>query len=199
MNIVPYVSQMGDNTGSYLKLILGPMFSGKTSQLIRIYKHNQIAEIPTLVINHTDDIRYSEHNLSTHDGVEIPCIKVSKLEQIYSHLTNSTNYRTILINEGQFFEDLYGVVKNLLQRDELTIVVCGLDGDYKMTRFGQILDLIPLSNEVEKLYAICKYCKKRAYFTHRITKEVAQKVIGHTDKYVPVCRKCFHKYYYKSI
>ena len=200
MNLGSDFRQMGSNTGAYLKLILGPMFSGKTSQLIRIYKHNKIAEIPTLVINHTDDVRYSEQNLSTHDGVEIPCIKISKLGQIYSHLSQSgnsdhMNYHTILINEGQFFEDLYSVVKNLLQRDELTIVVCGLDGDYKMDRFGQILDLIPLSNEVEKLYAICKYCKKRAHFTQRTTKEVTQKVIGHTDKYVPVCRKCFHKYY----
>jgi len=177
--------------GTYLKIILGPMFSGKTSQLIRIYKHNQIAEIPTLVINHTDDSRYSEHNLSTHDGTEIPCIKLKKLKDIYNHLANDIQYRTILINEGQFFEDLYSVVKNLLERDDLTIVICGLDGDYKMERFGRILDLIPLSNEVEKLYAICKQCKNRASFTQRTTKETEQKVIGHINKYIPVCRKCY--------
>ena len=66
-----------------------------------------------------------------------------------------------------------------------------MDGDYKMGRFGQILDLIPLSNEVEKLYAICKRCKNRASFTQRTTKETKQKIIGHINKYIPVCRKCY--------
>ena len=178
-------------TGSYLKIILGPMFSGKTSELIRIYKHNKIAEIPTLVVNHVSDIRYSACNLSTHDGIEIPCIKLNKLEEIHSHLPALEQY-TILINEGQFFEDLYYVVSKLLQREHLTIVICGLDGDYKMENFGQILNLIPLANEVEKLYAICKYCRNPASFTHRTTNETAQKVIGDIDKYVPVCRKCYY-------
>lgn len=195
MNFISDSSQIRvqGNTGAYLKIILGPMFSGKTSQLIRIYKHNKIAEIPTLVINHTDDNRYSAYNLSTHDGSEIPCIKLKKLEEIHSHLPALERY-TILINEGQFFEDLYSVIANLLKRDHLTIVVSGLDGDYKMQRFGQILSLIPLSNEVEKLYAICKYCKNRAAFTQRITKETAQKVIGDINKYVPTCRKCYYQY-----
>ena len=186
-------SQMYNLTGAYLKIILGPMFSGKTSQLVRIYKHNKIAEIPTLVINHVADIRYSARNLSTHDGIEIPCIKLNKLEEIHSHLRALERY-TILINEGQFFEDLYSVVSSLLKRDHLTIVVCGLDGDYKMQRFGQILNLIPQANEVEKLYAICKYCRNRASFTHRTTNETIQKVIGDIDKYVPVCRKCYYQH-----
>ena len=63
------------------------MFSGKTTHsLFRIYKHNQIAEIPTLVINHTDDVNsYSEILIyPPMMAVEIPCIKVSKLDQIYS-------------------------------------------------------------------------------------------------------------------
>ena len=192
MNLNPHFIHMESATGSFLKLILGPMFSGKTSQLIRIYKHNMVAEIPTLVINHADDVRYSEKNLSTHDGINIPCIKLDKLNDIHTYLPALERY-TILINEGQFFDDLYYVVSNLLKRDNLTIVICGLDGDFKMARFGQILSLIPLSNEVEKLYAICKYCKNRASFTHRITEETTQKVIGDIDKYVPVCRKCYNQ------
>jgi len=186
-------SQMYNLTGAYLKIILGPMFSGKTSELIRIYKHNKIAEIPTLVINHVSDSRYSACNLSTHDGTEIPCVKLNKLSEIHSHLPALERY-TILINEGQFFEDLYCVISDLLQRDHLTIVICGLDGDYKMERFGQILNLIPRANEVEKLYAICKYRRNPASFTHRTTNETVQKVIGDIDKYVPVCRKCYYQH-----
>lgn len=175
----------------YLKVILGPMFSGKTTQLIRIYKHNQIAEIPTLVINYSEDDRYSNINLSTHDRIEIPCVKLTQLNEIYPYLSQGKNYKTILINEGQFFEDLYCVVKNLVETHSLNVFVAGLDGDYKMQRFGQMLDLIPIANDVKKLHAICKYCKKPAAFTKRISKETAQKVIGDIDKYVPVCRMCY--------
>ena len=80
----------------YLKVILGPMFSGKTTQLIRIYKHNQIAEIPTLVINYSEDDRYSNINLSTHDRIEIPCVKLTQLNEIYPYLSQGKNYKSIL-------------------------------------------------------------------------------------------------------
>ena len=71
------------------------------------------------------------------------------------------------------------------------IYVCGLDGDYQMKKFGQILDIIPMCNEVEKLSAICAMCKNgtKAYFTLRLTNEKDQKVIG-AKNYIPVCRKC---------
>lgn len=70
--------------------------------------------------------------------------------------------------------------------------VCGLDGDYKMKKFGQILDLIPICDEVEKLHAICTICKAPASFTKRITQETEQKVIG-SDNHIPVCRMCHLK------
>jgi thymidine kinase len=177
----------------YLKIILGCMYSGKTSSLIRIYKYNKIAGIKTEVINYIDDNRYDPVKMSTHDGIKIDCLKFKNLNELFdkeSDLIEKTD--SFIINEGQFFNDLYDVVNKLVNEYNKVVYVGGLDGDFKMKKFGQILDLIPISDSVEKLTAICSLCKKKAAFTKRITKETVQTMIGGADKYIPVCRNC-HK------
>ena len=163
----------------YLKIILGCMYSGKTSSLIRIYKYNKIAGIKTEVINYIDDNRYDPVKMSTHDGIKIDCLKFKNLNELFdkeSDLIEKTD--SFIINEGQFFNDLYDVVNKLVNEYHKVVYVGGLDGDFKMKKFGQILDLIPISDSVEKLTAICSLCKKKAAFTKRITKETVQTMIG---------------------
>jgi thymidine kinase len=171
----------------YLKIILGCMYAGKTSKLINIYNMMKFSNIPTTVINYQEDNRYDNTLMSTHDKKMIPCMKTLNLMKL---VDNMNQYKVIIINEGQFFNDLFEFVKLMLNQDK-HIYVCGLDGDYKMNKFGQMLDLIPCCNEVEKLTAICSMCKNgtKAYFTKRISSEKGQKVIG-SDNYLPVCRKC---------
>jgi thymidine kinase len=174
----------------YLKIILGCMFSGKTSKLITIYKRNLIADIPTCIINYIDDVRYDAEKLSTHDGVKVPCMRAKNLKEIINDKLIK-HYDVILINEGQFFSDIYEVVKSLVNDYDKTVYVGGLDGDYKMERFGDLLNLIPLCNEVEKLNAICGICKGRASFTKRIgNMDGGQVIIGGSETYIPVCRNC---------
>lgn len=178
-----------------LKIVIGPMFSGKTTAIINQWKINILRQIPTIVVNYSEDNRYSQTNLSSHDRVEIPCIKLKKLEKIYSFIDESNplnrkNIKCILINEGQFFPDLYNVVKNLLEKYKISVFVSGLDGDYKMQKFGQILDLIPLANSVEKLHAVCYKCRGQADFTMRSISSDEQKIIGTSDIYKATCRKC---------
>jgi len=67
---------------AYLKVILGPMWSGKSTEVINIYKHNCIAQISTLVINYEEDKRYHDQNLSTHDKTMIPCKRFNKLADL---------------------------------------------------------------------------------------------------------------------
>ena len=70
----------GNNTmHSYLKVIIGPMWSGKSSEVVSIYNHNCIARISTMVVNYEDDKRYDEYLLSTHDKVKIPCHRYTRL------------------------------------------------------------------------------------------------------------------------
>jgi len=199
-----------NNTMSYLELILGPMFSGKTSRLVEVYKQCQFCNISVAVINHVIDNRYDEELLSTHDKVKIPCIKTERLRDVYFNNENLSlendiienipriqdkikiaRSSVILINEGQFFDDLYEVVVEMLKCGK-KVYVCGLDGDFERKKFGQILDLIPMCDKVEKLTSLCSLCKNgtRGIFSMRLTKETEQTVVG-SDIYIPVCRLCY--------
>lgn len=175
----------------YLSVILGCMYSGKTSKLISVYKHNKLADIKTCVINYIDDTRYDKKLMSTHDGVKIECKQVKKIYEIFEQDENILKTtRCFIINEGQFFDDLYDVVNLLVNKHNKIVYVGGLDGDFKMKKFGQILDLIPICDKVEKLTAVCSICKKTAAFTKRIINNKEQVLIGSSDMYIPVCRTC---------
>ena len=194
------------NSG-YLELILGPMFSGKTSRLVEIYNQCKFCNISVSVINHSIDNRYDDKLLSTHDQIKIPCIKTEKLfdvwadnipiEESIEHIPRvSDKFKiatssVILINEGQFFTDLFEFVIELL-KVEKKVYVCGLDGDFERKKFGTILDLIPLCDKVQKLSSLCSLCKDGTpgIFSMRLTNEKTQTIVG-SDNYIPVCRKCY--------
>ena len=175
---------------AYLELIIGPMFSGKTSRLVDIYKQCQFCNIPVSVVNHSIDTRYHDTMLSTHDKVMIPCIKTNCISDILDKLTNS---QVIIINEGQFFDDLYTTVVSLLSQGK-KIYVGGLDGDFERKKFGQILDLIPMCDKVTKLTSLCSICKNGSpgIFSKRLTQETEQTIVG-SDIYIPVCRTCYNQ------
>jgi thymidine kinase len=174
----------------YLEIILGPMFSGKTTQLIQHYKKNNYIGKTVCVINYSEDIRYHDSMLSTHDKIMIPCIFARKLADVDADILQKAD--VIIINEGQFFEDLFEFVIAMIETNDKSIYVCGLDGDFKRNRFGKLLDLIPYCNKVTKLNSLCSICKDGTpgIFSHRITKETSQVVIG-SDNYQPLCRRCY--------
>ena len=188
---------------AYLEIILGSMYSGKTSRLVEIYKQCKFCSIPVAVINHSIDNRYDNEMLSTHDKVKIPCIKTDKLFDIWADVEDNQNIprvndkfklgtsEVILINEGQFFPDLEEFVRVLLKNGK-KIYVCGLDGDFERKKFGQILDLVPLCDKVTKLTSLCSICKNGTpgIFSKRITLEKEQAIVG-SDNYIPVCRNCY--------
>jgi thymidine kinase len=193
-----------NNTG-YLQLFIGSMYSGKTSKLLDIYKQCKFCNIPVTIINHVIDNRYHNTMVSTHDQAMAPCLQASELNDLWSDngykksgekkdLCPHNAVRdsdVILINEGQFFPDLYDVVVDMLNCNK-KVYICGLDGDFERKKFGQILDLIPLCDKVTKLTSLCSQCKDGTpgIFSMRLTNETAQTVVG-SDNYIPVCRKCY--------
>ena len=195
---------MTTNTG-YLEIILGSMYSGKTGKLLEIYKQCQFCNIPVSIINHSIDKRYHDTMVSSHDKVMAPCLQAINLNDIWTNVgfvesgNQSDNYAhkllrssdVILINEGQFFPDLYEVVVDMLKENK-TVYVCGLDGDFERKKFGAILDLIPICDKVSKLTSLCSLCKDGTpgIFSMRLTDEKEQTVVG-SDNYIPVCRKCY--------
>ena len=177
-------------SNGYLELILGSMFSGKTSKLLEIYKECNFCNIPVSIINHSFDKRYHESMMSTHDKSMAPCLQVMELNELKDN-TTLLNSDVILINEGQFFTDLYEFTVTMLNNNK-KIYICGLDGDFERRKFGYILDLIPLCDKVIKLTSLCSKCKNGTpgIFSMRLSSETEQTVIG-SDNYIPVCRKCF--------
>ena len=175
------------NTG-FLSLIIGPMFSSKTSRLLSIYKKCIFGNISVSIINHIIDKRYHDTMLSSHDNIMAPCIQTDNLKDVSKQLKSVD---VILINEGQFFSDLYEVVLDMLNHNK-KVYICGLDGDFEKKKFGQILDLIPHCDEVIKLKAMCSVCKNTTpgIFTMRLTDEKEQTVVG-SNNYIPVCRNCY--------
>lgn len=172
----------------YLEIIIGPMFSGKTSYLIDIYKKNEIFDTLPKVINYSLDTRYDDKMLSSHDLVKIPCSFASKIKDELEYCMNSD---VILINEGQFFPDLKETVIELVEKHNKKVYICGLDSDFKRNKFGDLLDLIPYCNKVTKLNAKCE-CGEAAIHSHRKVSSNEQVLIG-SDNYQPLCRKCYHK------
>jgi thymidine kinase len=186
----------------YLEIIKGPMFSGKTTRILDIYKKYKFCDIQTMVINYSKDNRYSDEMLSSHDKIMIPCIKALKLNDIVNLNRNDSqepalynkkfnDSKAILINEGQFFSDIVEWVTIAVEKYHKNVYVCGLNTDFMRNKFGNWLELESISDNVVMLQSFCSNCKKRpAIFSHRLSNESEIEVIG-SDCYIPVCRKCY--------
>lgn len=180
----------------YLELILGPMWSGKTSTLLTYYRQFCFCKLNVCVINFKADDRYSETMLSTHDKQMIPCIMGFSMEEIMRIPENAKKINeshAILINEGQFFDDIVEFTTQMVEQQHKKIYICGLDGDFKREKIGKLLDLVPICDKVIKLRALCGKCKDgtHAPFSFRNTSSTEQVLIGADDIYVPLCRKCY--------
>lgn len=169
-----------------LEVILGPMFSGKTTALIQQYNSN---ESNIVAINFSGDKRYHESKLSTHDLKMIECVNSNELLPLKTN-NEILQASTILINEGQFFPDLVQFVSLMVDIHKKKVIVCGLDSDFQRNKFGVILDLIPLCDKVTKLKGKCNDCNNESIFSYRLSEEEEQVVIG-SNNYIPLCRNCY--------
>ena len=171
-----------------IELVMGPMFAGKSTELLKIINYYRILEKNLFIINHKLDNRYGTNSIISHDKKSFPsnnCLTL--MENIQTDTYHTCD--VIIIEEAQFFEDLKVFVELSLMNNK-TIYVAGLDGDSFMKPFGQILDLIPLCDSIKKLSALCVICKDGtpANFTKRIVENQEQKLIGSFESFIPVCR-----------
>ena len=188
----------GKAAAGKLDLIIGCMFSGKSSELMRHIKMFRLLNRQLIVINHSLDQRYTTSNqIMNHDLVGECAISLSALLPIIE--TNEyTKAECIFIDEAQFFEDLYEFVVHAVEVNNKHVIVSGLDGDYKRKPFKNVLDLIPIANSVKKLNALCLQCKDGTpgCFSKRISSPVssshdARTLVGGNNTYISVCRHHF--------
>ena len=181
-----------NNKSGRIDIIIGSMFSGKSTELIRRINRYKVLGKKILVINHKLDQRYSENSISTHSNMMLECLSIHKLNDIKNnedHLKDYNACEVLVIEEAQFFEDLYEVVVKAADIDNKIVIVAGLDGDSNREEFGDILKLIPKCDSVKKLHALCVKCKDgtSASFTKRLVKNDSQIYIG-VSEFIAVCR-----------
>lgn len=173
----------------YIQLIMGPMFSGKTTELLRRVKRFSIANYHCCLVKYERDDRYDKDNISTHDNQIANGLCCSKLAEIYAQLME---FQVIGIDEGQFFPDLTEHCEKMANLGKI-VIVAALDGTFQRKPFGSVLDIIPMAETVIKLKAVCMKCYGDAAFTKRTVDSEELELIGGADKYMAVCRACFHE------
>ncbi len=181
---------MYENKSGSLHLTIGCMYAGKSTKLIEIYNEALENDKQVTILTHSLENRYSIDEISTHDQHKVSCVKYSSIELFIENEANTIETSdVILVDEAQFFEDLLSILK-LVEKYNKTVFVFGLDGDFKRNKFGNILDLIPLCDSIEKITATCK-CGNVAIFSNRTINNENQILVGSNDVYEPVCRKCY--------
>ena len=176
------------NTNGIIEVICGPMFSGKTEELIRRLVRAQIAKKTVHIFKHSTDNRYSEDYIVSHNKNRIKCHSLNDTNQI---MYLSDNIDIIGIDEAQFFDDSIIDVSNNLAKEGKRIIVAGLDRDYKAIPFGPMANLLTHADYITKLNAICMVCGNQASFSQRLTKDKAQILVGESEKYEARCRNCY--------
>lgn len=176
-----------------LHVCIGPMYAGKTSKLIETYEDMLSEDKKTIVLTHSSEIRYSIEKLSTHDEKHISCFKYCSIDAfIREKKDDIDSVDSILIDEAQFFPDLFDKVLYMVNKMNKHVYVFGLDGDFQRNKFGQVLDLIPQCDTVEKLHSTCNVCREPAIFSHRTCDSDEQVLVGSQDDYQPLCRRCYN-------
>ncbi len=188
-----------------LKIYIGPMFSSKSSSLLKeINRYKYITDRILVINNKLDKKRMDLDNLNvieTHNKNTYPAIMLEKMNDIYTTDYNYNKYLyadVVLIDEGQFFEDLYDFIKVELSKmydRPKKYIIAGLSSDYNMNPIGDMIKLIPLADDVIKLSALCIYCKDGtlAHFTKYHGNYLNDTIkVGSDELYSPCCRLHYH-------
>jgi thymidine kinase len=182
-----------------LHVIVGPMFAGKTSEIQSVVRRYSCIKWNVLVVKPDIDNRYESGATAiiNHDRVAIPAHAVS-VEGLMSVLEweEFRQCRAIVIEEGQFFRDcLIPFVRAAVDEHSKHVTVVGLDGDAERRPFGDMLQLIPLADTVEKKTAMCKRCNDGtvAIFTRAVGRIEHQVAVGGVEMYEPVCRRHYRE------
>ncbi len=171
---------------------MGPMFSGKSTQLLSILRKHEADGDKCLLLKHSSDTRYgSTHTqLITHSQDSQPALAVPCLEEAEKQ-GDVALASVVCIDEGQFYPDIVAVADRWAQQGK-HVYVAALDGTFQREPFAVVARLISKADTVVKLHAKCCNCGAPAPFSRRLTAEQEEQVIGGADKYIAACRTCFH-------
>lgn len=173
----------------WVEVVCGPMFSGKSEELIRRVTRSMLARIPVQTFKPGLDTRYSLSQVTSHSSLRVDAQPVDSS----AALLRAVNKETIVIgvDEGQFFDEGLVAVCEALAVAGKQVIVAGLDLDYLGRPFDPIPRLAARSEYVTKMLAVCHRCGAPAAFTQRIVDSDELVVLGATDSYEARCRLCY--------
>lgn len=177
-------------THGTIEIICGSMFSGKTEELIRRLRRAQLARQRVEIFKPMMDNRFHPSDVVSHDARSITSTPVESAGQI---LLLSQEVDVVGIDEAQFFDPELVNVCNILANQGVRVIVAGLDMDYLGMPFGPMPALMAIAEHVSKVHAICMECGDLAQFSHRTIEEQKRVVLGETDRYEPLCRRCYQQ------
>lgn len=178
----------------YIEVVIGPMYSGKSEELIRRIKRAKIAKQNIVVFKPSIDNRYSECDVVSHSGDSVNAIPISNPKEIYNFIDEKT--QVVGIDEVQFFdEEIVNIAVDLADRG-IRVIAAGLDMDFKGEPFGPTPRLLAIAEFVDKIQAICSVCGQPATRSQRLINGEPAKYddpiiqIGAVESYEARCRKC---------
>ena len=182
--------EFNQQLGGWIEVVCGPMFSGKTEELIRRMRRAQIAGQKVEIFKPVSDVRYDDEEVVSHDKNSIPSMPV---ESSSNMLLLADDVQVVGIDEAQFFDDELPAVCSALANRGIRVIVAGLDMDYLGKPFGPIPHLMATAEYVSKVHAICIDCGDLAIHSNRIIASKDLVHLGEQDEYEALCRSCFLK------
>ena len=168
----------------------GPMFAGKTTNLIKNVKFFNDIGLNSIIFSPNVDCRKNRDIVKTHDGVEYKAVSVAENEDF---ITKAKEYEVIAFDEIQFFsEGVIYDIKKLIDMGRI-VIIAGLDMDYMGNPFYITAMVMAMADTVIKHKGKCNYCNRPSQFSYRFTNTNEIVDIGAGDKYKPVCRACFNR------
>jgi thymidine kinase len=178
----------------WIEVIAGPMFSGKSEELIRRVRRALIARQSVLVFKPRLDNRYHESHVVSHDGKQVAAIPVESAAEMEAHLDPLP--QVVAVDEAQFLDrGLLSLVERLAAQG-VRVILAGLDLDFRGEPFGLMPELLARAEFVEKLSAICPRCGAPATRTQRLVNGKPARysdpviLVGAEEHYEPRCRAC---------
>jgi thymidine kinase len=178
-----------------IEVIAGPMFSGKSEELIRRLKRARIARQRVACFKPDIDLRYHRTSIASHSAQTHDASTVANVERLREALsTQLDDIEVIGIDEAQFFDE--GIIPLVVELVHLgkRIILAGLDTTFTAEPFGPIPALMAIADEVSKLSAVCMVCGAPAIHTQRLGASQELVVVGAAGVYEARCRACFKPY-----
>jgi len=173
----------------WIEVIVGPMFSGKSEELIRRLRRAEFARQRVQIFKPVIDQRYSNTDIVSHSGLEIRSESVRSAAEVMEKVDARTE--VVGIDEAQFLGDGIVDVCDKLANLGKRVIVGGLDTDYLGRPFEPMPRLLAVAEEITKLLAICVRCGNPAVHTQRLVASEELIVVGATGMYEARCRRCF--------